>query len=300
MSRFTAYHIFCYGLKHTGHEFTKGSLDQATKHDNRRFYSSYGLTPETIKAIFDDLQTLDIGQELRIQKPNIKFLLMTLNWWKEYRTENNMAGHWKVSEKTFEKHVWAYTRAIQAISKHKIKWPFDGDNLPKEIFVLSVDGVHFKILEMRQTPDKDFKSVKLGRGAAVSYELALSIWQGKLVWINGPFPAGVTDLVIYKKPGGLKSKIPPGKRLIGDKIYLTKNTPEISGRNLYDDDKLGKFKERVKARHETFNRRIKSFNILDNRFRSKTDRMQKHKSVMTAICVAVQYDMENGRPLFDI
>ena len=276
MSSLTAFHIFCYGYKHagSGREFLKSSLDKATKHDRRRFYSAYGLTPETIKAIFDDLHTLDIGKS-SIRKPNIKFLLMTLNWWKEYRTEENMAGHWKMSEKTFEKHVWAYTRAIQALSEHKIKWPFNGDNLPKEIFVLSVDGVHFKVMEMRQTPDKNFKSVKLGRGAAVSYELALSIWAGKLVWINGPFPAGEIDLVIYKKQGGLKSKIPPGKRLIGDKIYLTKNTPEISGRNLYDNEKLGKFKERVKARHETFNRRLKSFNILDNRFRSKTDQMNK-------------------------
>ena len=95
--------------------------------------------------------------------------------------------------------------------------------------------------------------------------------------------------MIYKKQGGLKSKIPPGKRLIGDKIYLTKNTPEISGRNLYDDEKLGKFKERLKARHETFNSRIKSFDILKNRFRSKVDRMKKHQSVMTTICVAIEY-----------
>ena len=152
MLRFTTFQIFCYGLRQTGREFTKASLDEATKHDKRRFQSAYGLTPEAIKAIFDDLHDLDIGHESCIRHPNIKFLFMTLNWWKEYRTEENMAGKWKMSEKTFEKHVWAYTKAIQAIAKHKIKWPFDGDNLPKEVFVLSVDGVHFKILEMRQTP----------------------------------------------------------------------------------------------------------------------------------------------------
>lgn len=67
---------------------------------NCRFNSAYSLTPEAIKAIFDDLNTLDIGNESRIWDPNIKFLFMTLNWWKEYRTEENMAGNWKMSEST--------------------------------------------------------------------------------------------------------------------------------------------------------------------------------------------------------
>lgn len=223
---------------------------------------------------------------------------MTLNWLKEYRTEENGSGDWGVNEKTFAKHTLSYSIALEAIAATKVVWPFEGDNMPEEVFLATVDGVHFKVYEMRQTPNKNMKGHKF-KGAAVAYELAISIWKGKLVWINGPFPAGENDLIIYKKPNGLKTKVPQGKRLIGDKIYLSQ--PEISGRNACDDKKLAVFKERAKARHETFNRRIKSFRILDTSFRSKTkDRLTKHKTVLTACCVVVQYDMENGRPLFDI
>jgi hypothetical protein len=300
MSDYTTDDIFRIGLKYAEYDYRK-SYKQATNHDLRRFASAYKVGPEAIRSIFDDLHSIDIGEH-RINKPVIKYLFMTLNWWKEYRTEENMASNnkrkWGCTEKTISKHVWAYTRAIEALAQTKVVWPFEGDDMPKEIFIATVDGVHFKVYKMRQTPNKNMKGSKLG-GAAVGYELAISVWNGKLVWINGPFPAGETDIIVYKKPGGLQSKVPEGKRIIGDKIYVSQ--PEVSGRNPAHSKKLGKFIERSKARHETFNDRLKSFNILSTCFRSKTrDRLTKHKSVLTAICVALQYDIENGNPLFDI
>lgn len=57
------------------------------------------------------------------------------------------------------------------------------------------------------------------------------------------------------------------------------------------------FKNRAKARHETFNTRLKNFKILDERFRHG---VTKHKAVFEACCVIVQYEMDNGHPLFDV
>ena len=57
------------------------------------------------------------------------------------------------------------------------------------------------------------------------------------------------------------------------------------------------FKRRARARHETFNGRLKNFKILAERFRHG---VPKHKAVFEAICVIVQYDMENGHPMFDV
>jgi hypothetical protein len=301
MTGLTVDDIFKIGMVYAGHDFTKPSYKEATAFDCRHFNSAYILSPEAILKIFDDLHSVDIGEH-HIKNPCLKYLFMTLSWWAEYRTFNNMAGkkdRWGVTEKTIEKYVWQYTWAVEALAQTKVVWPFEeGDDMPKEIFLATVDGVHFKVYEMRQTPNKNMKSPKSG-GAAVAYELAISIWNGKLVWINGPFPAGETDIVIFQKPGGLKSKIPANKRLIGDKIYLSQ--PEVSGRNPTHSKTVATFVERMKARHEVFNRRIKSFNILKNCFRSKTkDRLKRHKSVLTAICVAVQYDLENGKPLFDV
>ena len=101
---------------------------------------------------------------------------------------------------------------------------------------------------------------------------------------------------MFNKPGGLKSHIPDGKRAVGDGNY-TKNFPKLSTRNVRDTAEVYKLKSRALARHETFNGRIKSFKILNHRFRHG---LKKHKDCFTAVCVLVQYDMENGHPLFEL
>ena len=92
-----------------------------------------------------------------------------------------------------------------------------------------------------------------------------------------------------------KSKIPVGKRLIGDCGYP--NEPQVSIRNSRDSPEVKNFKKRVRARHETFNGRIKAFKALAERFRHGHE---KHKVVFESICVIVQYEMENGHPLFSV
>ena len=48
---------------------------------------------------------------------------------------------------------------------------------------------------------------------------------------------------------------------------------------------------------KSFNGRNKKFDILDERFRRG---VAKHRAVFEAVCVCVQYNMENGHPMFDI
>jgi hypothetical protein len=131
--------------------------------------------------------------------------------------------------------------------------------------------------------------------AALAYELGISIWNNRLVWVNGPFPAGQSDLTIYRKPNGLKSKIPPGKKVIADQGYP--DEPQCSIRNPFDTPEVKLLKKRAKARHETFNGRLKFFSILEVRFRHG---VRKHKAVFEAVCVLVQYELENGHPLFEV
>jgi hypothetical protein len=148
--------------------------------------------------------------------------------------------------------------------------------------------------EPRTQPSAGWYSKKHNK-AGLAYELGIAIHSNKLVWINGPFPAGQNDISIYRKEGGLKSKIPANKRVIGDEGY--KGEVQISTRNPFDSRAIKEFKSRVKARHETFNGRLKHFNILDECFRHG---VPKHKAVFEAICVVVQYEMENGHPMFDV
>ena len=94
----------------------------------------------------------------------------------------------------------------------------------------------------------------------------------------------------------LIKQIPDGKKLIGDSGL--KGEPEkVTVTRHADSEGLKDFKARAKARQETFNKRIKDFQILDCTFRHGVDR---HGAAFESVCVIVQYDLEHGHPLFEI
>lgn len=63
----------------------------------------------------------------------------------------------------------------------------------------------------------------------------------------------------------------------------------------WEDEKEKKEKNRIRARHETVNRRFKQFNILGHVFRHN---LKKHKSVFECIVVLTQADIDSGNCLF--
>jgi DDE superfamily endonuclease len=104
-----------------------------------------------------------------------------------------------------------------------------------------------------------------------------------------------TDLVIFRKEGGLKDHIPDGFKAIGDKGYIGEE--KISLKNQLDSLPVKTFKRIARARHEDINGRIKRFDILSERFRHGPN---KHKAAFEAVCVIMQYNLENGHPLHTI
>ena len=58
-----------------------------------------------------------------------------------------------------------------------------------------------------------------------------------------------------------------------------------------------KAKFKVRARHETVNRRFKQFGILGTKFRHPKE---KHVHVFMAIAVITQITIKNGHPLFPV
>ena len=173
----------------------------------------------------------------------------------------------------------------------QILWPFD-ENTP-EVFIASVDGIHVKIQEPRQVPSTRWYSHK-SNSAGLAYEVAVDLHQSRIVSVNGPFQAGVSDIAIFKQ--SLIHKIPPGKKVIADKGY--RGVPNIvSTPNQFDPSPLKAWKSRARARHETLNSRLTNFQALSDVYRHAPE---DHQSLFEAVCVIVQYDMENGHELFAI
>jgi hypothetical protein len=263
----------------------------------KRFRAHYGCGPRGLAALYADLKT---SHHNNIAAFNLRDFLMTLNWLKLYDTQHVLAGRWGLHEETISMKLIDYTKLIQGLKEEKISW---GDFHKDEVFVISIDGVHFRIFEPRGDPGAHWYDHK-SNSAGVTYELGIAIRSSRLVWVRGPFPASQHDLTTFrggkkkdpKDPTALQFKLGPGQRGVGDSGYQGEPKKVTTTREGHSTE-LKKWLARVKARHETFNTRLKFYKILEHRFRHG---FQQHKMVMEAVCVAVQYDMENGNPLFEV
>jgi hypothetical protein len=147
-----------------------------------------------------------------------------------------------------------------------------------------------------------WSSHKLGGRAGVNYEIALCIYKPTLLWINGPVPAGLkNDIAIYK--GDLMERnrqyatsVGRSVKGIGDKGY--RGAGEfLSTRNPFDSEDVYEFKDRVLARHETYNSRLKNWQVLTKLFRHDLD---FHGVCFRAINTVLVYQLNNGSvTLFD-
>jgi hypothetical protein len=142
-------------------------------------------------------------------------------------------------------------------------------------------------------PSSGWYSCKFNK-AGLTYEIAVSIYHDKICWINGPFPAGQNDLRVFRKEGGLASKIPANKRVVADEGYV--GEPEKAAtRNEFDSPHVKELKKRAKARHESVNGRLKAFGILNQTFRTPgKQRLEKHQAAFEACCVLVQMEYDNN------
>jgi DDE superfamily endonuclease len=157
----------------------------------------------------------------------------------------------------------------------------------------TVDGIHCRINEPRTDPGSKWYSHKF-HGPGVTYEVGISLVEGRILWISDSYPAGESDINVFRKPGGIMEKIPPGKKVIADKGYRGEHD-KISTPNHHDSLNAKMFKKRALARHETLNKRLNDFKILSERY---CHGFPTHKVAFPAVCVLVQNDL-NASPLFD-
>jgi len=286
------------GLELAGYDITRQKVCRRT--NLQRFKSAYGSSPIILSIIWCDLQTTS-NPKCRIDalaSKNIDMFFLAFNFLFEYGTEHNEAGQFDCDEKTGRKWKWYFVEKINNLKDEKIVWPAAWKRQGSPTFLYSVDGTHCRISEpMHKSMSKNPKWFShKDKHPALTYELALSLWEPKLVWISPGEKASVHDITVFRRKNGLKSKTPKGKRGVGDLGYRGESKI-ISTPSSSDPSKLRKFKSRARARQETFNARIKTRGCLNQRFRHG---LEKHEMCFVAVCIIVQYEMENGSPVFDI
>jgi hypothetical protein len=144
-----------------------------------------------------------------------------------------------------------YIKVVMELSAIKIAWK----DWAGPQYIISVDGVHFRIYKPRTNPSTSWMSYKF-QSAGLAYEIGLLLTSNDIVWINRPFKASVGDLTIFKDRG-LADMIGPIKRPF---VYLSAGPgykEKLAIQNQQDSIEIREFKKRACARHENLNARMK-------------------------------------------
>lgn len=265
-----------------------------------RYKGHFAEPPICHSILWAELQETDIdkarlAQDQRTDK-YFDMFMMAMYYLKTYSLELTVASRFDVHVQTVRKYVKLFVEKIAALISKYVVWPDDDEW--DTTFIISVDCVNFGLNEPRHpTLHKDKKMFDRKNGkAGYTYEVALHLWENRVVWFQGPFPPNDGgDRAIFIQPGGLNDKIPEGKLAIADKIY--KGLPKVALHNPLDDELVRGYKSRARPRQESINSRLKSFGVLNHRFRHGTI---KHKAFAECVMVICVVAMENGSPLFSI
>ena len=285
-----------------------------------RFHQHYGSSPLDIADIWYDLVHDDgtylqddvLLESEKNEKGFIKYIMTHLWLWTYPKNAGVFSSRFGLCERNCRgEPLWKWIRRIGALKVKKIKWENVDGSEYLEVFAASVDGVDFHLREERHpTLPRDTKasSHKIKKYAA-KYEIALAVHRPKCVHISGPYKGGVSDITIFRI-GGLREKFEKMNRVIrgirrvklclADRGYHSKeeNDNEIfSLPNTHDSKELNNFNSHGCLCHETFNGRLKFFDVLSAPFRHG---FNKHKHVFEAVVVIVQYQMDNGSPIYAV
>lgn len=164
--------------------------------------------------------------------------------------------------------------------------------------LVSLDGTDFQIREPHPwcEQNKIYYSHKL-KEPGLRYEVSISIITGDIVWLNGPYECGKwNDLDIFRD--GLVHYLIKNERVEDDKGYVGEDPRHTkTPKGFTRIEKHLKFQGKVRARHETFNKRFKKWGILKNIFRHS---LEKHSIVFIEVVVITQVSINNGDLLFKI
>jgi hypothetical protein len=273
------------------------------------FKAHYGSSPLVIAAIWHDLQDTSIKEaKLEKEEKSVKgfkrFMIAHFFLWTYPKNVNLMKTQFKICKRHLEgKELWHWPRKIGALKGLKIVWSPDLDSHDTEIIAISVDGVNYSAWEKKHlTLNKDpaFYDHK-DNSCGYKYEIGLRIYEPEIAWILGPVRCGKGDGSVFQEDG-LKDKLAstPGKMGIANGGYEMgeeKDMGFLCLPNTMDSRELKRFKSWAHCRHESLNGRLNNFKILQDKFQHG---MKCHGIVFEAVAVIIQYQMDNGAPIFDV
>jgi len=256
-----------------------------SKNKDRTFRACFGASSEIVAEIWGRIEDT-------IDEPGAKpkHLLWALVFMKVYSTEEihrSIVG-WP-SPKKFRKWSWYFIRKICDLKPEVIRLENRFKDVDRNVdgtkCLIALAGTDCPVFE--PAPVKKMYSHKLN-GPGVTYELAVSIKTGHIVWMCGPFMAGTRDATVFEN--GLANEL-RGDEVVEARNPIARKVLPVQRRNSKEDSVASN-------RFEVVNGRLKIFNILTTHFKNmgmnQEEMMMKHEWCFTAIAVITQLKFEAG------
>ena len=274
------------------------------------FKAHYGSSPVVLSRIWDDFQTVDIQKaklkDSEMNEASFKQYLISHHFlWAKPKNDYCIASHFGVNrDECRGKLIWKWISKMAALKDHKIKWDVIEEQEEEDCITYTVDCVDFLCWEKKHPKfnlDKKMYSKKFAH-AAFRYMVCISVHESKVLFVKGPLKPSTHDLTIARMPGSLMELVHQKRGNVGcgDRAMNTGKANEqgmFSTPNEGDPETLKKYKTQMRMRQETFFGRMKKYRICTEAFQYSR---QRHRLVIYAICVILQYQMENGSPLYSV
>ncbi len=271
----------------------------------RYFKKLYGSSPLVISVQWYDLCHLEDNAGVRVLEPKEvsrgfkMFMMVHFFLWHYPRNAETFGAAFRVCDKyAGGAKLWRWIGHIAALQLKVIFWPAELDMADSEVNVVSIDGVDKKCWERKHDTlpyDKRNFSQKHNHGA-LKYQVTLCAHRQRCAHIFGPVRGGMSDREMLER-SGIYHRLKEGKLANVDRGYIDKKHKEkLSWPNAQDLPATNNLKSRIRLRHETFNGRMGFFESMRQTWRH-TER--QHGIAFRAVAVIVQYQMDNGSPLFD-
>ena len=273
----------------------------------RKFYGSSALD---LANMWYDLTVTDIPlAQLTEKEKTVKgfehFMRAHYFLWTYPRNAEQFARVFRTHERNVQgKPLWEWIANIAALQEKKIKWPNHFGEDPDAILI-SVDGTDCKCHEPHNHPrypvDSKMKSEKFNK-SGWKYLVAMLVHEPKIVAIHGPEKATASELTTFRLHIKEKLRSLPGATASADLGFRTSEPDEVdppmfSYPNSMDPSDVRNYKSRIRCRQESLFGRFKFFHILADTFKHSRE---KHGLAFRAVAVTVQYQMDNGSPVFQV
>ena len=228
------------------------------------FKEMYGSEPAVFADLWWDLSTTDIAEARLTATENtvsgLKKLLMACCYLFGYPRNSTWlrALFFPVAEKeTYGERLWHWIHKVSLLLPQKIYFlpEWEDPEIDSEIFILGVDGTDCKTWERKHPTlpmDPKQYSQKF-KHAGLKYEIGVATFHDRICWVNGPFPASLNDITIFRNYG-LKDRIPDGKVVVADRGYQTSRRDEVdklATPKLNDNRDQHKFESQIGCQPET-------------------------------------------------